>query len=198
MIYTHGELDGSTNQTMELQAAILGLSRCWYDPDPIKAGNKRRSKRVLIYSDSAYLTNCFIQGWIPKWRNKDWKNSEGKPVANRPMWETLDSLVSLYKEVKFVHVKGHAGNRLNELADHHAGLARISMAARAVNIQHLVEEGRIDEIAMNDRPYAFRTVEARKKLLEHNVEKTERRIEEMKREDRAAKRGRRSQKKRRR
>lgn len=156
-IETYAEMKGATNQTMELMGAIIGLRRCWYDPDPLASGRKRRSKRVLIYSDSAYLTNCFIQGWIPNWRRRGWRKADGKPVANRALWETLDTLVIMYKEVKFIHIRGHSGNKNNELADHHAGLARVSMVGRARNVQRLVDAGRIDEIAPDSRPPVRRT-----------------------------------------
>jgi ribonuclease HI len=151
-IVTHAEMSGATNQTMELMGAIIGLRRCWWDSDPIASGKKRRSKRVLIYSDSAYLTNCFIQGWIEGWRKRDWRRYDGKPVKNQALWETLESLVIMYKEVKFVHVKGHSGNKNNELADYHAGLARVSMVGRDKNVQRLVVAGRVDEVAPDSRP----------------------------------------------
>jgi ribonuclease HI len=151
-IETYGEMRGATNQTMELMGAIIGLRRCWYDPDPLVSGRKRGSKRVLIFSDSAYLTNCFIQGWIPTWRKRGWRKGDGNPVKNRELWETLEALVILYKEVKFVHIRGHMGNANNELADHHANLARISMVGRDRNVQRLVAEGRIDEVAPDSRP----------------------------------------------
>jgi ribonuclease HI len=153
-IETYGQMTEATNQKMELMGAIIGLKRCWWNADPKASALKRSRKRVLIYSDSAYLTNCFIQGWIPNWRRKGWRNGEGNPVANQELWETLDALVSLYKEVKFVHVKGHAGNKNNELADQHAGLARISMVGRDENAKRLVAEGRADELAPDARSQA--------------------------------------------
>lgn len=151
-IETYAEMRGATNQTMELMGAIIGLRRCWYDPDPIVSERKRRSKRVLVYSDSAYLTNCFIDGWIEGWRRRGWRKSDGKPVKNRALWETLEALVITYKEVKFIHIRGHSGNVNNELADKQAGLARISMVSRDKNVQMLIEAGRIDEVSPDSRP----------------------------------------------
>jgi ribonuclease HI len=153
-IETWGVMEGATNQTMELMAAIIGLRRCWWDLDPLVSGRKRRSKRVLIYSDSAYLTNCFIQEWIPNWRRRGWRKGDGKPVANRWFWETLESLVIDFKEVKFVHIKGHAGNVNNELADREANKARVSMAARELNSRWFFETGRKDELAPDAREFA--------------------------------------------
>ena len=103
----------TTNQRMELMAAIGALA----------ALKPRRRWKVKLYSDSAYLVNCFLQGWYLKWRSNGWLNYRNKPVANRELWETLESLVALY-DVEFIHVKGHAGHALNERVDVLASEAR--------------------------------------------------------------------------
>lgn len=144
---THGQMTGATNQKMELMGAIIALKRLWWNADPVVSARTRGSKRVLIYSDSAYLTNCFIEGWIEGWRRKNWRKYDGEEVKNREFWETLEALVIQYLEVKFVLIKGHAGNRNNELADYHAGLARVAMVGRDANVQRLVREGRSSEVA---------------------------------------------------
>ena len=40
-----------------------------------------------IVSDSTYVVNCFRDGWWKGWLKRGWKNSAGKPVANRDIWE---------------------------------------------------------------------------------------------------------------
>lgn len=118
---------------MELMGAIIGLNRLWWRADKFESAKIRKRKVLVVYSDSAYLVNCFLQGWIPNWRRRDWRKADGKPVANREFWETLENLVEQYKEVRFVHVKGHNGTANNELADQQAVLARESMRGRAMN-----------------------------------------------------------------
>lgn len=108
-----GHESDTTNQRMELMAAIGALA----------ALKRRRRWKVKVYSDSAYLVNCFKQGWLSKWRDNGWMTYRNKPVANREMWETLESLVSLY-DVEFIHVKGHAGHAVNERVDGMASAAR--------------------------------------------------------------------------
>lgn len=135
MIVTDGELPRTTNQRMELLAAVIGLRRLWWRADPDASARIRSKKRVEVYSDSAYLTNCFIEGWIPNWRRKNWKGTKGKSVKNRELWETLEALVDQYKEVKFYHVLGHSGHAMNEEADRQANLARISFATRSVRLK---------------------------------------------------------------
>jgi ribonuclease HI len=61
---------------MELTAPIQGLR---------SLGARRR--RVDIYSDSAYVINCFRDKWYERWRKNGWVNSQKKPVENRDLWE---------------------------------------------------------------------------------------------------------------
>ena len=61
------EISGSevrtTNQRMELMAALEAL----------RAIPGRR--RVHVYSDSAYLVNCFLDRWHERWVRSGWKNA---------------------------------------------------------------------------------------------------------------------------
>lgn len=102
------ELDGgheyTTNQRMELQAAIEALRAL---KEPCK---------VRLYSDSAYMVNCFQQGWYRKWVTNGWKNSNGKDVENRDLWQQLLQLVDLH-QIQFIKVKGHADNEWNNRCD---------------------------------------------------------------------------------
>lgn len=94
----------TTNQRMELMGAIQALR--WL----------KTTTRVAIYSDSAYVVNCFRDRWYVRWQKNGWKNSQGKPVENRDLWETLTALAEQH-EVIWHKVAGHAGVPLNERAD---------------------------------------------------------------------------------
>jgi ribonuclease HI len=102
------ELSGSenptTNQRMELTAPIEGL----------RALESRR--QVAIYSDSAYVINCFRDRWYERWRKNGWLNSQKKPVENRDLWEALIALVEQH-DVTWHKVAGHSGDPLNDRAD---------------------------------------------------------------------------------
>lgn len=104
----HKEISGgapaTTNQKMELQAAIEAL----------KVLNQ--PCRVRLYSDSAYLINCFSQKWYEGWQRRGWKNASGEPVKNREQWEELLRLCQIH-DVEWLKVKGHAGNVWNERCD---------------------------------------------------------------------------------
>jgi len=92
---------------MELTAAIEALRRL------------KEPCRVRLYTDSAYLVNCFKQRWYEKWEKSGWVNSRKEPVENRDLWQELLRLVRIH-DVQFLKVKGHAddawNNRCDELA----------------------------------------------------------------------------------
>lgn len=97
-----------TNQQAELFGAIIGY--CWVKnniDDPFC---------VNICSDSAYLINCYKQQWYKKWKNNGWINSKGENVANRPLW---NALLPIFNDpiIDFIKVKGHTGEKYNEIAD---------------------------------------------------------------------------------
>jgi ribonuclease HI len=102
----------TTNQRMELTAPLEGLRSL--------AGRRH----VAIYSDSAYVINCFRDRWYERWRRNGWINSTRKPVENRDLWEPLIAEVERH-HVTWHKVAGHSGDILNDRAD---ALARAAIA----------------------------------------------------------------------
>jgi ribonuclease HI len=100
----------TTNQRMELTAAIKALEYVMYE---IAVPNL---DKVIIYTDSAYLHNCYTQKWYVNWKKNGWKNAKKQPVANQDLWEKLIQWFET-PEVDFQKVKGHAGNAGNETVD---------------------------------------------------------------------------------
>ena len=94
----------TTNQRMELRAALEGLKAL------------KRPTRVALYSDSAYLVNCFRDGWWKKWEANGWRNAGKKPVANDDLWKELVRL-NREHDVEWHKVKGHSGHVENERVD---------------------------------------------------------------------------------
>ena len=94
---------GTTNNRMELMAAISGLSalksRCVVD----------------LYTDSVYVKEG-ITKWLSNWKSNGWRTAAKKPVANQDLWELLDQAVSGH-QVNWHWVKGHSGDPGNERAD---------------------------------------------------------------------------------
>lgn len=105
-----GVVIGATNQQMELTAAIEAIEYLFNNEVA------RPFDSVTVYTDSAYLHNCYIQKWYHTWQTNNWRNSKKEKVANRELWEKLvrwfDSA-----EVDFVKTKGHAGVKWNEYVD---------------------------------------------------------------------------------
>ncbi len=100
-----GRFPATTNNRMEMQAAIGGLE--YY----IASGQK---EGILLYTDSEYVKNG-ITKWISGWKKKGWKTSAGKDVLNKDLWEKLDELHS--SKVEWRYVKGHSGDEGNERCD---------------------------------------------------------------------------------
>lgn len=93
----------TTNNRMELRAAIAGLSAL------------KRPCKVRLVTDSEYLRRG-ISEWLPGWIQKGWRTSAKKPVLNRDLWEELDELRRLH-QVTWDWVRGHAGDPDNERCD---------------------------------------------------------------------------------
>jgi ribonuclease HI len=108
---TERELSGAesnaTNQRMELRAAIEALKALTVP------------SQVTLYSDSAYVVNCFRDSWYEAWRQNGWRNKRKQPIANRELWEELLELVEAFGHVvDFRKVVGHA-DKLGRSSDSH-------------------------------------------------------------------------------
>ena len=99
-----GSEEETTNNKMELTACVESLKLL------------KEPCEVELYSDGAYVVNAFNDNWIDGWIKNDWKNSQKKPVANKEIWEELIALTQKHK-VTFNKVKGHAGDKYNEICD---------------------------------------------------------------------------------
>ncbi|WP_434657515.1 ribonuclease HI [Chromobacterium violaceum] len=104
----YGGESATTNNRMELTAAIKALQAL------------KRPLPVTLYTDSKYLILGITQ-WLPKWKAKGWRKSDGKPVENIDLWKMLDELASAH-DVQWSWVKGHNGDPGNERADALANL----------------------------------------------------------------------------
>lgn len=82
----------TTNNRMEIQAVLEACEWC-------KAYN---ILEFTVYSDSMYVIGTMSMGWK---RNK-----------NNDLWDQMDEVVKDLK-IHWKHVKGHEGNKYNELCD---------------------------------------------------------------------------------
>ncbi len=94
----------TTNQRMEVTAVVRALESL---PGPLH-----------VISDSTYVVNCFRHRWWVGWQRRGWRNSQGKPVANQDLWKDLLPLaLDPGRPVTFEWVKGHSGDRMNDVVD---------------------------------------------------------------------------------
>ena len=98
-----GSVKDTTNNKMELLA-------------PIKALQEGKGQQPIeIYTDSQYV-RLGITDWVHNWIKNDWQTSKKEPVKNKELWIELYELTKSY-EIKWIWVKAHAGNILNEEVD---------------------------------------------------------------------------------
>jgi ribonuclease HI len=71
---------------------------------------------VVLHSDSRYVVNGINKGWARRWRANNWMRTKKDPAENADLWARLLDLCDI-NSVRFVWVRGHAGNRENELCD---------------------------------------------------------------------------------
>ena len=100
----------TTNNRMELTAAIKGLEYC-----DLQEKKQLSLKEIKIYTDSSYLKEG-ITNWISNWEKNNWKTSDKKNVKNVDLWKKLKDL-SKSKQIEWQWIKGHSGNPMNDLAD---------------------------------------------------------------------------------
>lgn len=105
----HAVEHNTTNQRMELKACIMAcdkwLKDCFTPNDS-----------VYIYTDSAYLHNCYNAKWYSNWRRNGWVNAKKQPVANQDLWEQL---IPYFENdiFSFLKTKGHATDKWNNFID---------------------------------------------------------------------------------
>ena len=93
----------TTNNRMELTAAIEALNAL------------KGSRSVVLHTDSKYVMQGITE-WMANWKKRGWKTASRQPVKNQDLWIALDEAIGRH-DVKWMWVKGHAGNQGNEDAD---------------------------------------------------------------------------------
>ena len=98
-----GSEKDTTNNKMELMAPIKALQEI------------EKNQQIEIYTDSQYV-RLGITDWIHKWITNNWQTSKKEPVKNKDLWIELYELTKSF-EVKWIWVRAHTGNVLNEEVD---------------------------------------------------------------------------------
>lgn len=90
----------TTNNRMELMALIVGLENLKTNKYPIE-----------VYSDSKYVIDSIVKGWVFSWKTKGFKGKK-----NSDLWLRYLELHPRFN-ITFHWVKGHAGHLENERCD---------------------------------------------------------------------------------
>ncbi len=90
----------TTNNRMELLSVIVALESL-----------KKPCDAVTIFSDSKYVVDSVEKGWVFNWVKKGFKGKK-----NSDLWRRFLQIYKIHK-VTFEWVKGHAGNKYNEICD---------------------------------------------------------------------------------
>ena len=98
-----GGVPATTNNRMELQAAIEGLNAL------------KVPCEVEFHTDSQYVKNG-VTKWMAGWKQFGWRTKAKEPVKNQDLWQALDLALARHT-VHWHWVKGHAGHKENELCD---------------------------------------------------------------------------------
>ena len=98
-----GKIKNTTNNRMELMAAIMGLEAL------------QRPCEVVMTTDSKYVMQGITE-WIDEWKKRDWRTSSKKAVKNVDLWQRLDEACKVH-HVDWCWVKGHSGHHENERVD---------------------------------------------------------------------------------
>lgn len=104
-----GAVTDTTNNRMELLAAIMGLEAL------------TRPSVVALTTDSQYVKNG-ITDWLAKWKKNNWQTAAKRPVKNRDLWLRLDRACQPHR-IEWQWVRGHSGHPENERADRLANQA---------------------------------------------------------------------------
>jgi ribonuclease HI len=96
-----GREDNTTNNRMELTAAIEGLRAVKGDD------------QITLNTDSSYVING-ITKWVHGWQKNGWMTKAKEEVMNRDLWEEL---ARFKKDITWNYVGGHSGVVGNERCD---------------------------------------------------------------------------------
>lgn len=91
----------TTNNRMELLAVIVALQSLTKKDIP-----------VTVYTDSKYIVDSVEKKWLDNWIRTDFKGGK----KNKDLWLQYHAIAKNFR-IRFVWVKGHADNSLNNRCD---------------------------------------------------------------------------------
>ena len=90
----------TTNNRMELLAVIVGIESI-----------KKENQTILITSDSKYVIDSVVKGWVFNWQKRGFKKKK-----NPDLWKRFLVVYNKHK-IDFEWIRGHSGHIENERCD---------------------------------------------------------------------------------
>lgn len=155
IVQLSGGAKGTTNNRMEL---IALLSAVKYILD-----HHLESEPIRITSDSQYVRNT-VTTWMYSWAKRGWTNSSHEPVQNQDIIKVLFDLYPKLKQVDYNWVKGHAGNKFNELCDNLATMEQQKLLGQS-------PIDKTDSILESDPTYLKLNAMTKKEIIRFVIDK---------------------------
>ena len=114
-VWQAGGHQRTTNNLMEMRGVYQLLSAV------------PRDIPLRIEADSQYVIQVFTE-WISNWEARGWRTASKRAVANQDAIRLVQPLL-VDRDIEWVHVYGHRGHVLNELADDKARAAAEAVKA---------------------------------------------------------------------
>ena len=99
------QTNNTTNNREEIKAILWSL---------LTYG--KSNEEVIVYSDSNYCVQTFTN-WMFGWARNGWVKSDKKIPENLDLIQAYYNALNEGYKINLKKVKGHAGNKYNELAD---------------------------------------------------------------------------------
>lgn len=105
----------ATNNQAEMLGMIHGINAF----ENFLRTNEIESFTCQIYTDSAYISNCFEEKWYDNWEKNGYISASKTPVKNKELWKQI---IPYFKDEHYIikKVKGHGTDEFNNLVDSYA------------------------------------------------------------------------------
>jgi ribonuclease HI len=121
-----GPIEVSTNNIAELTALLKALIKL------------RNYNTILARGDSLYVINS-VTTWYYSWKKNDWQTSTGKTPENLELIKKIVEILET-KEVTFEHIRGHRGEKYNEMVDKLANKGRLKAIEEKEKLEYVIEK----------------------------------------------------------
>ena len=160
ILQSHTSGAETTNYRMELMAVVVGLEAL------------KRPTRVTVVCDNNNVVKGATQ-WLPRWIANDWRNSRGKAVEHRDLWERIHKALAIH-DISFVKVKAHVAQYksspaegMNRRADQLVAEARAQARAESQRTSAPEDNDTRTNDGRNYRLYLAGSRQASENMLEY-------------------------------